>query len=210
MPILSRSVLRPLPLVLGVVLAACTSTSLVNLWKDPTQPRQPLTNVVVVAIRKDGTARRVWEDAFVHSLKSHGVTATPSYQIFPASAPDTAALTAAVRSRGFDALLVVHELASTTETRYVPGYLSAEPVTYLSPWTGHYYTYFSETYAPSYVESDRIVRYENELWMTRGAGRLVWSGTTESINPESATDVNKEVAHVIVPALVKSGVVRSR
>ncbi len=201
---------RAVSVLSAMALAGCTSTSLVNLWKDPEQPRQPLHSVVVVALRKDVTVRRLWEDAFVQSLKSRGVTATPSYQIFPTSAPDTAALTEAVKNRGFDALLVVHQLSSETETRYVPGYLSAEPVTYLSPWTGHYYTYFSQTYAPSYVESDRIVRYENELWMTRGQGRLVWSGTTESINPVSAGAVNKEIADVIVPALVKSGVLRSQ
>jgi hypothetical protein len=192
-----------------VALSGCTSTSLVNMWRDPTYPRQPLTSTLVVALRRDATTRRNWEDEFVASLKSHGITATPSYAVFPDAPPDTAALSAAVRGRGFDAVLVTHALGSTTETHYVPGYVSAEPTTYLSPWTGHYYTYYSQVYSPGYLEADRVVRYETEVWMVRGTGRLVWSGTTETLNPASSQQVNQEIADVIVPALAKSGVVQS-
>lgn len=190
-------------------LTACTSTSLVNMWRDPVQPRQPLHTMLVVTLRRDAAARRVWEDDFVSALKSHGVNATASYTIFPDAAPDTAALTASVRSRGFDAVLVAHQLPTSTETHYVPGYLSNEPVTFMSPWTGHYYTYFTDVYAPGYTETNTVVRYESEVWMTRGSGRLIWSGTTESINPSTADQVHREITDVIVPALVKSGVMET-
>ncbi len=191
------------------ILTACTSTSLVNMWKDPVQPRQPLHTMLVVTLRRDVAARRIWEDDFVSALKSQGISATASYTIFPDAAPDTAALAASVRSRGFDAVLLAHQLPTNTETHYVPGYLSNEPVTYLSPWTGHYYTYFTDVYAPGYTETNRVVRYESEVWMTRGSGRLIWSGTTESINPSSADQVHQEITDIIVPALVKSGVMQT-
>ena len=196
--------------ILCVAAIACaTSTSLVNMWKDPAAPRQPIRSMLVVTLRHDATSRRLWEDGFVASLKAHGINATPSYELFPNAAPDTAELTRTVRGRGFDGVLVSHPLSTTTETRYVPGYITSEPVTYLSPWTGHYYTYFAQVYAPGYAEADQVVRYETEVWLTRGAGRLVWSGTTETINPASAGQVNQEIADVIVPALLKSGVVLS-
>lgn len=195
--------------VAALGLAACTSTSLVNMWKDPSGPRQPLNRVLVVTLRKSPATRRLWEDGFVASLKRRGVNATPSYQLFPDAAPDTVALADAVRSRGFDGLLLAHEVSASNETRYVPGYLSAEPVTYLSPWTGHYYAFYARVYAPGYLETDRVVRYETEVYDAREGGRLVWSGTTESVNPSSAAAVNKEIAHVVVPELVKSGVTQA-
>lgn len=192
---------------LGVT--ACTTTSLVNMWKDPNGPRQPLNRVLVVTLRKSPATRRLWEDGFVASLNRHGVNATPSYQLFPDAAPDTVALADAVRSRGFDGLLLAHEVSASNETRYVSGYLSAEPVAYLSPWTGHYYGFYARVYAPGYLETDRVVRYETEVYDAREGGRLVWSGTTESVNPASAAAVNKEIAHVVVPELVKSGVTQA-
>jgi hypothetical protein len=192
-----------------VALAGCTSTSLVNMWRDPDHPRQPLSNTLVVAMRRDASSRRAWEDEFVASLKSHGINATASYTEFPDAPPDTAALSSAVRGRGFDGVLVTHPLGATTESHYVPGYLSTEPITYQSFWTGHYYMYYTQVYAPGYVEADRVVRYETEVWAVRGAVRLVWSGTTETINPASPEQVNSEIADVIVPALAKSGVIQA-
>jgi hypothetical protein len=206
----SRNRRTAAPLAAAVLFAACaSSTSLVNMWRDPSFQRQPLNNVLVVTVQRNASSRRVWEDRFVRELKSHGVTATASYQEFPAGPPDTTALGASVRSRGYDAVLVAHQLPGSVETRYVPGYISTQPVTYMSPWTGHYYTYFADVYSPGYVENDRVVRYETEVWMTRGQGRLIWSGTTESINPISAAAVNKEIANVIVPAIIKAGVIQA-
>jgi hypothetical protein len=205
---LRTAVLRAVT-VAAVAATGCTTTSLVNMWKDPSAPRQPLNSVLVVTLRKSPTSRRLWEDGFVASLKRHGVKATPSYQLFPGAAPDTAALIDAVRSRGFDGLLVAHEVSATNETHYVSGYLTAEPVAYLSPWTGHYYSYYARVYAPGYLETDHVVRYETEVYETREGGQLVWSGTTESINPASGAQVNKEIAHVVVPELINSGVTRA-
>ncbi len=193
----------------AVALAGCGSTQLVNMWRDPSSPQTPLNNTLVVAIRRDATSRRTWEDEFVASLKSHGVNATASYKVFPDAAPDTAALADAVRGRGFDGVLVTHPLGIETETRFVPGYLNAQPVGYVNLWTGHYFMYWNQVYAPGYVEADRVVRYETDLWAVHGAGRLVWSGTTETLNPASGDQMNEEIAHVIVPALAKSGVVQA-
>ena len=65
-------------------------------------------------------------------------------------------------------------------------------------------------FAPGYVEAGRVERYETEVYETRDGGRLVWSGTTESINPASGAQVNREVAHAVVPELVRSGVTRGQ
>ncbi|MGH7582656.1 MAG: hypothetical protein ACREL5_05475 [Gemmatimonadales bacterium] len=209
-PLSRHRILHRLFLAGLVAVAGCTSTSLVNLWRDPGYPRQSLRNVLVVAIRHDPTSRRNWEDGFVKSLRDHGIDATPSYRYFPGQAPDTAQLTDAIRSRGYDAVLLTHPLPGATQSHYVPGYATVEPVTYLSPWTGHYYTYWTDVYSPGYVETNRLVRYANELITTRDGGRVIWSATTETINPTSGAQVNREIADAIVPELVKSEVIASR
>jgi hypothetical protein len=77
------------------------------------------------------------------------------------------------------------------------------------PRRDDYYAFYARVYAPGYLETDRVVRYETEVYDAREGGRLVWSGTTESINPASAAAVNKEIAHVVVSELVKSGVTQA-
>ncbi len=192
------------------LLTACTSTSLVNLWKNPDYPHQPLARILVVTVRKDPTSRRIWEDGFVAELRRHGVDAVPSYQLFPKADPDTAELLTAVRRRGFDGVLMAHRQSATNEATYVPGYVTIRPAWYPSPWLQHYALYYYRTYAPGYIEVNRVVRYEIDVWMTADTGRLVWSATTASINPASSRQINREIADQIVPQLLRTGVVATR
>ncbi len=199
-------------LLLGAaaLLSACTSTSLVNLWKSPDYPHQPLSRILVVTIRKDAASRRVWEDGFVAALRRHGIDAVPSYQLFPKTDPDTAELLTAVRRRGFDGVLMAHRESAATEATYVPGYVALRPAWYAGPWLQHYALYYYRVYAPGYIEVNRVVRYEIDMWMTADQGRLVWSATTASLNPASSRQVNKEIADQIVPQLLRTGVVATR
>jgi hypothetical protein len=180
------------------------------MWRDQSVPRAAINNVLVVSIRRDAAGRRNWEDGFVSSLRAHGVKATASYTIFPAGAPDTSVLAAAVRGTGYDGVLLSHQVEGSTEARYVPGYGTTEPVYGVNLWSGHYSTYYARVYSPGYIETDQIVRYETELYLTRARDRLVWTGTTESINPSSSKQINGEIADIIVPAMIKAGVVQAR
>src|SRR5690349_19105394 len=50
-------------LLVALGLSACASSvGMVNLWKDPDYPKQPMTHVLVVAMKKDAGLRRIWED----------------------------------------------------------------------------------------------------------------------------------------------------
>ncbi len=199
---------------LGVALAAlaigCTSTSLVDLWKNPDYPRRPLQRLLVVTVGKEPASRRIWEDGFVAELRHHGVDAVASYQLFPKADPDTAELLTAVRRRGFDGVLMAHRQSVTNEATWVPGYVTVRPARLAGPWLRHYAMYYYRAYAPGYVEVNRVVRYEIDVWMTGGDGQLVWSATTASLNPASSKQVNREIADQIVPQLLRTGVVATQ
>ncbi|HEY2924832.1 MAG TPA: hypothetical protein VGJ98_07675 [Candidatus Eisenbacteria bacterium] len=190
------------------ILGGCSSgTQLVDMWKDPTAPSTPIRKMLVVAIRKDPLSRRIWEDGFVTALEKRGVTATPSYNMFPNAAPDTVQIERAVREHEFDGVLLTHRLGATTQTTYVPGYTRLEPVWVRSRWSNAYHTYWREVYEPGYTETDQVVRHRVDVWSTAGGWRLVWSGTTESINPNSSRDVNVQITKLIIPELLTQGVI---
>jgi hypothetical protein len=46
-----------------------------------------------------------------------------------------------------------------------------------------------------------------DVWSTAQDWRLVWSGTTESIDPSSSRDVNAQIAKLIVPELLNQGII---
>jgi hypothetical protein len=206
-----HSRLRPRTAILLITLIAlggCASSSgLVNMWKDPNYPREPMTNVLVVALKKDPVMRRVWEDGFGGQLAKHQTKATTSYTLFPSALPDTQQVIAAVGEHGFDGVLVVRRLDATTESHYVSGYTTVEPVSYLNPWTGLYSTYYQRVVHPGYTETQERVSYETHVWSTKDGGRLVWAGTSETIDPSSSEEVNHEITRLIVPELADKGVI---
>jgi len=191
----------------GALGGCAPGTQLVDMWRDPTAAQQPIRRMLVVAMRRDETNRRVWEDGFVAALSKRGVNATPSYSLFQAGVPDTADIEAAVRDRSFDGVLFAHRLGSSTQETYVPGYTHYEPVWVRSRWSSDYHTYWAEVHEPGTVETDRIVRHRVDVWNTGANWRLVWSGTTESFNPNSSRDVNRQIAKLIVPELLTQGFV---
>lgn len=190
-------VLLPIPLVLS-----CAGASLVNEWRDPSYSDFPMTHLLIVAMSHDPSTRRLWEDGFVFELEKRGVTAEPSYRLFPDAAPDTERLIAAVRQDGFDGVLLTHRLATQVERHYVPGIQTVEPYTVFNRW-GHYETFYREVDHHGTTETDRVVRHQTDLWSTSGGDRMVWSAIGEVIDPGSGEAIHREIAKRVVPELAQ-------
>jgi len=191
----------------ALLAGACASNSqLVNMWRDP-QSASRLDNVMVVAMRRNETMRRVWEDQFVNVLQDRGVHAVPSYRLYADHAPDTSEVADAARNSRFDGVIAIHPLGTSTSEHYVPGYTTLEPVSRHNPWTGWYHTYYADVYNPGYVETDQVVRYQVDVFSASQDGQLVWSGITETIDPRSDAAVNREVSRLIVPELAHAGII---
>ena len=111
-----------------------------------------------------------------------------------------------VKRENFDGVLVTHKLTTETNTYYVPGYVTTVPRTHIDPWTGSYSTYYRRIYEPGYTETERVVRYQTDVWSTAEGGKMVWTGTSESIDPNSSQEVNREISAMIVPELMRAGI----
>ena len=188
---------RWLVIVAGIsVLAGCASTTLQSTWMDPGYRGGPFKRFLVVGLSaRDVTARRVLEDVVVHKLKAGGVEALLGWQFLASNGPaDEAAFTAAVAKSGADAMLMVRLIAVETQTTVWPP---------MGPRFG-WYGYYSGWYAYPEVTQSQIAVVETTLFDVRSQ-RVVWSATSETINP---TNVQKDApvfADVILGALRKDG-----
>lgn len=190
-------------------LTGCASSGLVNVWSDPRFASPPMKNMLVVAMQPDVARRRIWEDAFADALREHGVTATPSYQLFPNELPDTNGVIAAVREHDYDGCLATVRLPSVTTTQDVPGYTSDTLITRYNPWSNRYYDYYQQIYTPGYTETQIVRRHKIEVWSTTGQGALVWTATSEVLDPSSG-NASKRRDHIIdgiVDDLTKAGMI---
>lgn len=202
----ARRLLVSVGLIAAALSGCASSTTLVNMWRDPDYSH-PMRSVLVIGMQRNQAVRRNWEDRMAEELSTRGIHATPSYQLFQNDLPDTAEIITGVRQEGFDGVMMVRPLGVETETHYVPGYTRTVPSLGYDPWYGVYYNNYRHIYEPGYVETEQVVRHEVDLYSTGERGRLVWTGTTESVDPASREEVHRKVATKVVAELVSSGVV---
>ena len=171
--------------VLGCMMSlmiGCASSSLVDIWHDPAFGAPPLGKMLVIAVRKDATKRRIWEDAFTGELAKHGVAATPSYSLFDDAPPDTNQVIATVQANGFDAILVVLRLPQETNKQYVQGYSTTAQFLRYSTYWQRYITYYQEIDHPGYIDSQAVGIHVIDVTTTGNSGRLIWSATSRTAN----------------------------
>jgi len=192
----SSRLLRWLAVVASVlILASCASTTLQTTWRDPAYTGTAFKRVLVVGLSaRDGTSRRVLEDVLVAKLKAGGVDAVPGWQYLADGPMDEASFAAAVGKSGADALLMVRLLGVETQTTVWPP---------MGPRIGWYGVY-SGWYAYPDVTQSQIAYVETTIFDTK-TRRMIWSGTSQTLNPTSVQKDAPAFADVILGALARNG-----
>lgn len=202
-----RSVMRLLTVALLVGLSGCISTSLLEHWKDPAFGGPPLHKVLVVGIQRDAGRRRVWETSMVAALMRQHIAATPSYQYFPDRAPSAEQLAATASREGFDGVLATHFVGASQGTYWMPGYAGFGPGWGRGwGWGWGWRGYWGGIYGPGYVESDYRADFQTDVFTVANAGRLIWSGITRSVDLSSISATTDQISRVLVPDLIRQGI----
>lgn len=192
-PALALAVLLALPIV-----ASCAgpATSVTQVWQAPWSP-PPMKKVIVFGARMDEANRRALEDALVSDFARRGVTAMPSYVLFPGEPPDRDKAREAVKTAGFDGILVATLKSVREKQSYVPG-------SYGGGFWASYYGSGWSYYSPGYVVTDEVVTFETTLWDTRAEDKLVWAMSTATTNPSSGREFVKSLTTAVIEGLEKS------
>ena len=119
-----RRIVLLLLVAAGMVLGACSSTSITGSWKNPDFTGK-VEQVYVIGIAKQETTRRIFEDEFSKQLAVLGVTGMPSYTDLKINEETNQDLIAAkIKSNGADSVLMARAVSSRTEQVVNPGYVS--------------------------------------------------------------------------------------
>jgi len=185
----------------------CTSSGLTDTWMDPSFTGPPMTSMLVIAVKRSAVSRRIWEDGLVAALSSHGVTAIPSYRLYPNAPPDTQQVVAAVQDHHCDGVLLIRRLPTQRTTYDRPGSVQQLSETRYDKLRQTYYTVYHDVYEPGFTDTLKVMRHEVELLSTKATGQLVWAGTGESLDPTSREAVRGEITGMIVPELARLGLI---
>jgi hypothetical protein len=187
--------------LLTLVLAGCLSTSLVERWRDPGFTGPALHHVLVVGVQRDAGRRRIWESSMVAALARQHIAATASFEIFAERAPNAEQLGSAAAARGFDGVLATHFVAAREQTYWMSGDAGVG-----FGWRRRYFGYWDAAYGPGYVEPTVQSDFQTDVFTVAGGGRLIWTGTTRSVDLTSIGATTDQISRVLVPELVHAGV----
>jgi len=185
-----------LPILMVMLVAACATTQVKSVWKDPTYQVRP-AKIFVIGMAKNPGVRRLFEDEFVMQLKAHGTEAVSSYTALPdKQLNDEQLIAAKVKELGADTILITRLVSKKTVQVYVPG-TAYSPPAYYGTWSGYYGYGYSNMYSPGYYAEDEYAVIESNMYDT-GNDKLVWSASSETVMGDSNQELIKTYIETMV------------
>ena len=204
-----RFLIRSSLVILLVVTASCGSSSLTATWYNKDFAGQSrVDDILVIAITKDETIKRLYEDRFVDTLNSHGVHAIASHTLSqPDIKPNESAVENAVKEAGANAVLITRYLGTDTRQHYRP---PERTIMFADPYYGGIHRYYPmayhEVYTPGYTVTVTTVTLESNLYDS-SSGELIWSARSESINPSMTQKYVDELVKLFSADLKKNNLI---
>lgn len=178
--------------------ACAGSTTIEQSWKAPNLAPSNLRNVVTVYISRDATMRRTVEDSMAQRLTHLGVRAVPAYSVLSDDdLKDRDRAKAKLAAGGYDGVVALRLVGKETK-------LVATPPTF----DGYWGMAWPGAYDPGYLSTETVVRVETNVF-SFADNKLVWSGLSKTVDPNTMRSAIDDVTKVVANALENQQIVAS-
>lgn len=178
--------------------ACAGSTTIEQSWKAPNLAPSNLRNVVTVYISRDATMRRTVEDSMAQRLAHLGVRAIPAYSVLSDDdLKDRDRAKAKLAAGGYDGVVALRLVGKETK-------LVATPPTF----NGYWGMAWPGAYDPGYLSTETVVRVETNVF-SLADDKLVWSGLSKTVDPNTMRSAIDDVTKVVAKALENQQIVAS-
>jgi hypothetical protein len=197
---ISRIIKRFILIVLlSAFVAACSGTKLTETKVDSAFQGKTVSSILVIAVTDKDEVRRSFEDKFVAQLKSTGVEAFSSADVMAIPSDqqlEKKDILVAVDKFKNDAVMITHLVGVEEKEVYHP------PARRYPGYYGYYGSAYYFSHEPGYYSEDTFVLLETNLYDV-ATEKLIWSGHSETWNPESTHQIIDEVIKVVISELNK-------
>lgn len=192
--------------LIAMLLAACGTTQLKAVWKDPSYRDHP-RRIMVLSVTKSPVKRRIFEDEFVRQIRAHGTDAIASYAVLPDDkGGDQAFLARTVKEQRADAVLITRLVSRKTVKVQVPGMVYYPPRPY-GKWRDYYNFGYQAVFTPGYIAEDEYALMETNLYDARN-DNLIWATTSETEMDGSDQNLVRPYIGIMVNTMIEQGVLK--
>jgi hypothetical protein len=186
-------------------LTSCTSSDLVENWKNPDIDTFAAEKVLVLAMTNDVDNRKRFEERLVDQLQKKGVQAATSDQFFdknyterPHTQEELDLLENAMLEEGYDAILVSKIIGAEDRKTLLQSYDGFD--TLFNSFEEDYYTNQKMYTDDEYVDVYTVYQAESALYCicpTKDR-EIIWKGGIEITQPESTRKAIKDYINVLL------------
>jgi hypothetical protein len=180
---------------------------MVSTWCEPDKKItiNDLSKVLVVAMFRTETGSRKAEDQMVGYLKGKGVV---SYNYLDANfnKKNEEAIREKIKTDGFDGAVTMRLVDVEKEKIYTPGEINFYP-SYYRNFSGYYYNRLNYIRTPGYYTTTKTYTIETNVYSIK-MDKIIWSGLTETTNPDGVKKMTAEVAKVVYKQMLKEGFIK--
>ena len=183
------------------------STEIVGEWSEDEYKTNSIDKLLILGIfdKEKPLLRRRFEDGISKAFTDAGIEAVPSMNIMSYKEKiDSAAIEKHFLGKGFDAVLVSRLVGLDKERKVQAGYAYTIPYGNYYGFYGYYYAAVQYANTSSYLSKNLTVVLETNLYNT-DEKKLIWSGISETIDPEKASEVIGSLGKVLVDKLDSEG-----
>ncbi|MGC1452311.1 MAG: hypothetical protein WA830_19960 [Candidatus Sulfotelmatobacter sp.] len=203
-------------LIIAIILTAVTllfgkSSKLIASWRNPSYaPAQKFHRVLAMGFSNKMEVRADFEDALAAELTSKGLEAVAGNTILlrpPGTQLDLTYLREQIRANQIEAVVVSRLVKVDKTVTYTPGTAYFVPYPYYNTFYGYYGTLYPVVYSPGYLQEEKKVRVETNVYVTTAPdGQLIWTGTTDTFNPSNVHSAIKGLVNLLVAKMQKDDV----
>ena len=183
------------------------TTEIIGEWSEDEYKTESIDKLLILGIvdQKKPLLRRKLEDGLVDAFNSGGVNAVASMDYIPYDEIiDSTTFEKHFKDQEFDAVLVSRLVGIDKERKVKAGYAYVIPYNSYYGFYGHYYASVQYANSSSYLSKNVVVVLETNLYETKDK-KLIWSGISETIDPDKASDVIKSLGAVLADKLTREG-----
>lgn len=191
-----------------VLLMGCSSTSLIENWKDPETVLFNANKVLLVGMTQNQEARNAFEGQLQKEFEKRDVEAWKSMDVFDVSFTNSKKseeeldmVEQSLLDKGFDAILFTKITGSENRENFLKSMSRWEDgqVRFNNDYLEHQSIYFDE----AYYENFKVYFAETTLYcICEGKERaMIWRGIIEIMDPSNVKKAIKDYVNLVVTAL---------
>jgi len=193
---MKRLLLASVAALTTLTVTGCASTSVTQVWRDPSYRSRPVNRIFVVAAIPSNANPAQFENALAQALTAKGFQATARSSVFPGGRIDKHKVQEYVAGNGVDLLIMMH---LTTE--------AAAPVvrtTTVSQSTGWYGAYGGATATSTTITQGTDVSARIDAYDVRAEpDTLIWSGVSNAVDIQGAAQsLSAALANELIKAQI--------